>query len=190
MKRLSIALRCFFSLLLTGTLSERLLAELRARVAPGADPVPAAPAAGGATQAPGPGRTVSDARTDGAVQMLALLQRDGRLIDFFTEDIAEYDDAQVGAAVRDMHVSCGETLKRYLTFEPVVTGEEGKPITIDSPFAPGTIKLIGRVTGSLPVRGVLRHHGWRVGTTRLPDLPGSEARSIVAPAEIEVPESS
>ena len=40
---------------------------------------------------------------DRAVQMLALLQRDGRLIDFLAENISPYPDVQLGAAVRNIH---------------------------------------------------------------------------------------
>jgi hypothetical protein len=192
MKRLSIAFRCFFSLLFKGTISETLLAELRDRVAvprPGSlSPAPPLASRGLSTAAPPP--APSEARlpdsTARAIQMLALLQRDGRLVDFFTEDIAEYDDAQVGAAVRDMHESCRATLNRYLALQPVVPGEEGKPITVDAGFDPGTIKLIGNVTGQLPARGVLRHHGWQAGDIRLPDLPGGASRSVIAPAEVEI----
>jgi hypothetical protein len=118
--------------------------------------------------------------------MLALLQRDGRLVDFFTEDIGEYDDAQVGAAVRDMHESCRGTLSQYLTLEPVIAEEEGRAITVEPGFDPGAIKLIGNVTGKLPARGVLRHHGWQVGDVRLPDPPPGAARAVIAPAEVEI----
>jgi hypothetical protein len=200
MKRLSIAFRCFFSLLFKGKISETLLAELRTRMA-----APSTEASAASTEAAGPfvaprpaerGQVTGtrppgeEARapdgTERAVQMLALLQRDGRLVDFFTEDIGEYDDAQVGAAVRDMHESCRNTLNRYLTLQPVIAGEEGKPITVEGGFDPGTIKLIGNVTGRLPVRGVLRHHGWRAGDIRLPDVPTGASRAVIAPAEVEV----
>src|SRR5262245_21293587 len=45
------------------------------------------------------------------LRLLAILQRDGRLIDFLLEDIQGVtDDAQVGAAVRDIHKKCQEGL--------------------------------------------------------------------------------
>ena len=56
---------------------------------PAAAPPPPAPAP------PDPGHR--------ATQVLAILQRDGRLIDFLMEDLTAYDDAQIGAAVRDVH---------------------------------------------------------------------------------------
>ncbi len=195
MSRLSIAFRCFFSLLFKGKISETLFEELRGRVAP---PSPettersasAADAVAAAAAARPP--TVRKAETpalggaERAVQVLALLQRDARLIDFIKEDIGEYDDAQVGAAVRDMHASCRATIDRYLTLEPVMAGEEGRPVTVEAGFDPGTIKLIGNVTGKLPVRGVLRHRGWRAGAVRLPELTQTPAVSVIAPAEVEV----
>src|SRR5947209_3736853 len=37
------------------------------------------------------------------LRLLALLQREGRLLDFLLEDIQSYPDAHIGAAVRDIH---------------------------------------------------------------------------------------
>jgi hypothetical protein len=191
MKRLSIAFRCFFVLLFTGKISEKIFAELGGRVKPATSPEGTREAAFATTQPPASAPLPADAPrlrdgTERAIQLLALLQRDGRLVDFFTEDITSYDDAQVGAAVRDMHESCRATLRQYLTIEPVVSGEEGQPVTIESGFEPGTIKLIGNVTGRLPARGVLRHHGWQARETRLPDLPPGAARAVIAQAEVEI----
>ncbi|MGE5359834.1 MAG: DUF2760 domain-containing protein [Bacteroidales bacterium] len=195
MSRLSIAFRCFFSLLFKGTISETLFGELRSRVAPrgvddGDHPARETTPVRSSVEAPRPAAAKQDASAlaggERAVQVLALLQRDARLIDFIKEDIADYDDAQVGAAVRDMHASCRATIDRYLTLEPVMAGEEGTPVTVQPGFEPGTIKLLGNVTGKLPVRGVLRHKGWRTRAVRLPDLPSGGAVSVVAPAEVEV----
>jgi hypothetical protein len=108
------------------------------------------------------------------------------LIDFFTEDIAPYSDAQVGAAVRDLHQSCKQTLERYVKLEPIIASEEGQPVTVQDPVDPAAIKLIGNVTGKPPLRGLLRHRGWRVSAVSLPPLPDSTARSVVAPAEVEI----
>src|SRR5581483_11898321 len=45
------------------------------------------------------------------LRLLTLLQREGRLVDFLLEDIQAYDDAQVGAAVRDIHQKCQAALR-------------------------------------------------------------------------------
>src|SRR5262245_3785422 len=37
------------------------------------------------------------------LRLLALLQREGRLLDFLLEDIQGYGNDQIGAAVRDIH---------------------------------------------------------------------------------------
>jgi hypothetical protein len=124
--------------------------------------------------------------SDRAVQMLALLQRDGRLIDFITEDIAPYQDAQIGAAARDVHESCRKAIDHYLRLEPVIDSEEGQSVTVEPGFDPAAIKLIGNVTGHPPLRGMLRHRGWRVARVNLPPLPENNGRSIIAPAEVEI----
>src|SRR5213079_2829870 len=54
------------------------------------------------------------------VRFLGLLQREGRLIDFLTENISSYDDAQVGAAVREIHRKCQAALNEHLEMEPVM----------------------------------------------------------------------
>ena len=58
------------------------------------------------------------------LRILAVLQRDGRLVDFLQEDIDAYSDAQIGAAVRDIHRGCRKSLHDYLTIEPIIDAAE------------------------------------------------------------------
>jgi hypothetical protein len=183
-KRISYAARCFFAVLSRGEVPEDIAPEL----VPGA----AAPAAG-REFAPEPlpaGRVEpppAEESSDRAVQLLALLQRDGRLVDFLSEDITPYQDAQVGAAVRELHASCRKALEQYVTLEPVLDGEEDRPVTVQEGFDPAAVKLVGNVTGRPPLRGLLRHRGWRVAKINLPSLPPrGTAREVVAPAEVEI----
>ena len=181
-KRLSYAFRSFVAILAQGEIPDDLVRELGtlpALVAPPTETAaaPAAPAAEEPTTDPG----------ERAVQMLALLQRDGRLLDFFSEDIASYSDAQVGAAVRNVHASCRQVLERYVALEPIIDSDEGQPVTVQEDIDPATTKLIGNVTGTPPLRGILRHRGWRVTQVKLPPLPDGAGRSVVAPAEVEIP---
>jgi hypothetical protein len=118
--------------------------------------------------------------------MLALLQRDGRLIDFLAEDVSVYPDAQLGAAVRTIHETCRLALEHYVKLEPILNSEENQPVTVQAGFDPATIKLIGNVAGEPPVRGVLRHKGWRVKEVNLPPLPQAAGRMVVALAEVEL----
>ena len=169
--RLSFAFRCFFSLLFQGEIPQDVLQALGLSKA-------APPKAGGDKPSP--------ESLDRAVQMLALLQRDGRLVDFLTEDVSPYPDGQLGAAVRSIHASCRQVLKRYLKLEPILASEEDQPVTVPVGFDPAAIKLVGNVTGEPPIRGLLRHRGWRVTEVTLPSLPQGSGRAILAPAEVEV----
>lgn len=138
-------------------------------------------------KAPAPQRTTAD----GAVQMLAILQRDARLVDFLLEDISSYTDEQVGAAVRNMHDQCRESLDRYVRLAPVIDGVEGTFTRIDTAASyakdPSALKLIGNVPADGKVSGgILRHKGWKAERMELPALPSSQNAAIVAPAELEV----
>lgn len=162
--RIKVAFAAFFTILFTG----RLPAALE-RTRP--EPVAAAPAAD---------------RGERAVQMLALLQRDGRLIDFVMEDITSYSDAQIGAAVRDVHAGLRRVLDRYVSLESILTGREGDAITVSQAIDPSAVRLVGGVAGPPPFRGTLLHRGWRAARVELPPLPDTTGRSVVAQAEIEV----
>jgi hypothetical protein len=122
------------------------------------------------------------------LRVLAVLQRDGRLVDFLLEDIDAYTDEQVGAAVRDIHRGCRKALRDYLAIEPILPGAEESDVTVAADFDPASIRLLGNVAGSPPFRGVLKHHGWRVKESRLPALPATrdERSPILAPAEVEI----
>ena len=165
--RLKYAFSAFFALIDFGRIPDDLLAATGQGATPAPTPPPAADTA------------------DRAVQILALLQRDGRLVDFLMEDLAAYPDPQVGAAARDVHAGCRAALTRYLTLAPVMDDEEGQPVTVERGSDPASVKVTGPVAGDPPYRGVLRHRGWTVTRTELPPLPAS-GRTIIAPAEVEV----
>ena len=180
-KRTAYALKSFFAIFARGEIPDDVLQDLTPSAARGALPPPAEPAA---PPPPVPEEDVAHR----AVQLLALLQRDGRLIDFFSEDIAPYSDAQVGAAARNVHESCRQALERYVKLEPIIDSEEGQSVTVQDDVDASTTKLIGNVTGQPPLRGVLRHRGWRATQVDLPPLPpAGEGRLVVAPAEVEIP---
>ena len=120
--------------------------------------------------------------------MLALLQREGRLIDFVLEDLATYSDAQIGAAARDVHAGCRRVLERYVTLESILPGREGESVTVgqDQPIDPAAFHLVGNVAGQPPFRGTLLHPGWRASRVAASAARRPTGRAIVAPAEIEV----
>lgn len=118
--------------------------------------------------------------------MLGILQRDARLIDFLMEDIGGYSDDQVGAAVRNLHEQCRDSLNRYLRLSPVIDGMEGSFTKLES-NDPSAVKLLGNVpvNGKAP-GGVLRHKGWRAERIDLPAVAPGANTTVIAPAEIEI----
>jgi hypothetical protein len=118
--------------------------------------------------------------------MISVLQREGRLIDFFAEDLDDYGDDQIGAAVREIHTTCRRVVEKSLSLKPVINSLEGETVTIEEGFDPGTIKLVGNVSGDPPFSGILRHRGWQAGTLEIPTFPGDQDPGIIAPAEVEI----
>lgn len=177
-QRISCGLRCFFSILFRGEIPQSLALELGKP----------STVAGLTADTPEPKAEGKPSESfDRAIQMLALLQRDGRLIDFLAEDISPYPDAQLGAAVRSVHESTRKVLDQYVKLEPIIGSDEDSPVTVQAGFDPASIRVIGNATGNPPLRGLLRHRGWRATEVRLPSLPEGTGRSVVAPAEVEVP---
>ena len=124
--------------------------------------------------------------SDGALQMLSILQRDARLIDFLMEEIGGYSDDQVGAAVRSLHEQSRAALTRYVTLSPVIDAVEGTRTQIGK-NDPNSVKLIGNVPANGKAsQGILRHKGWRVEKVDLPKIQASQDAKLLAPAEIEI----
>jgi hypothetical protein len=121
------------------------------------------------------------------VRFLGLLQREGRLIDFLTENIASYDDAQVGAAVRKIHDDCQRALNEHLELGPVMAQEEETTVEVPAGFDPSAVRLTGNVTGQPPFRGTLKHRGWRVKAIKLAPPPEGQDEFVLQPAEVELP---
>ena len=173
MGRLILAFRSFFALLSSGSLPEDIVAKLGLSRRAGA----ARPAATAAPAAGGP--------AEGAMQILGILQRDARLVDFVMEDISSYSDDQVGAAVRGLHDQCRDALARYVTLAPVIDGVEGTYTKLAS-VDPASVKLAGNVPPKPPSGGTLRHRGWKCTRLALPPAPAKSNTAILAPAAVEV----
>jgi hypothetical protein len=120
------------------------------------------------------------------VQILGLLQREGRLIDFLQEDIEPYEDAQIGAAVREVHHGCRTALKEVFGLSPVLQAAEGSQVEIEEDFDSSQIKLVGNIRGNPPFKGTLRHCGWKFTKLHLPEWTASEKTDVLAPAEVEI----
>ncbi len=180
MNRIFLAFRAFFNLLFQGRLSDELMSDLGVSRRAAASPTPAAKTAAAAAPAVPAMKT-----SDGALQMLAILQRDSRLLDFLMEDIGGYADDQIGAAVRELHDQCRDSVSRYVTLQPVIDGVEGTFVQAPSKD-PNLVKFVGNVPAQPPSGGTLRHKGWRAVKVDLPAPAGKQDATVLAPAEIEI----
>ncbi|TMQ26990.1 MAG: DUF2760 domain-containing protein [Deltaproteobacteria bacterium] len=180
MSRLFLALLCFFRILFGKQLPPAAVKFLPETTTPPASPpdrpqVPVDKASEarpepvpGARPEPGSKVSATQQHRDGALAMLALLQREGRLVDFLREPLDGFTDADIGAAA------------------PVMPGSEEARVSVPKGFDPAEIRLIGEAKGEPPFRGTLRHHGWRVVDARLPALSEGVDRTVIAPAEVEL----
>lgn len=123
---------------------------------------------------------------DSALQLLGLLQQEGRFIDFIEEDVTRFSDADIGAAVRVVHEGCRKVLHEHISTESVREEQEGASVTLQAGFDASAIRLTGNVVGQPPFRGTLVHRGWRVKHITLPKLAEGHDVKVLAPAEIEL----
>ena len=169
--RLWLSVWCAFKILFDGELAASV-ARLRAGAQAEALPAPSTPEAAPVTTA------------NEALQLLSLLQREGRFVDFVEQEITAFGDADIGAAARLVHEGCRRALHAHGRIVSVRSEAEGAPLTLERALP--DVKLVGNVAGSAPYRGVLRHRGWRVEELTLPRSIGAHDPKLVAPAELEL----
>lgn len=121
-----------------------------------------------------------------ALQLLGLLQREARFVDFIQEDVAPYTDAEIGAAARVVHAGCRKVLGEHFTIAPVRPETEGARITLPAGFDAAAVRLTGHVVGQAPFTGTLGHRGWQVTQVQLPQLTDPQAAKVLAQAEVEL----
>ncbi len=178
--RIPLAIRAMFAILFDAQYASRvLLLDQPISVTPPA-PTPAP------TPTPAPAPELLHADSASALQLLALLQRDARLIDFTQEDLRAYSDADIGAAARVVHEGCAKVLAEHFSLQPLRSETEGSRVTLPVGFDAATVRLSGNVLGSAPFTGNLNHKGWRAAEVRLPKLSVGHDTSIVAQAEVEL----
>lgn len=177
LSRVWFAWLCYFRVLLDARFAARVwsVREGRALPASPAAPPPAPPVVP---------VTVTDATS--ALQLLALMQREGRLVDFLQQDVTTFSDADVAAAARVVHEGCRKALRAHVTVEVVRAEDEGARVTLAEGFDADAVKLVGDVKGAPPYAGVLRHRGWRAAKIELPKLVGKHDVHVLAPAEVEL----
>jgi hypothetical protein len=174
LSRLALALASFWRILLDPRFAGRV-AELRAG---GPAALPRSPR----PEAP----RLRETEPNAALQLLGLLQQEGRFIDFLEEEVAAYSDAEIGAAARVVHEGCKKTLRQHFAVEAVRTEPEGTRVTLPEGFDSSAVRLTGNVVGQPPFAGSLTHRGWRVTEIRLPKVAAGHDLAILAPAEVDL----
>ncbi len=138
-------------------------------------------------QAPAPEPVIlKEATPDAALQLLSLLQKDARFLDFIEEDISAYNDADVGIAARVVHEGCNKIIDEHFQLAPVRQEQEGSKLTLEKGFDARTVRLTGNIVGDAPFSGTLIHKGWQVTELNLPKLTEGHNAKIIAAAEVEL----
>jgi hypothetical protein len=179
--RLWFAWVCFFRVLFDGAFATRAWDAREVRALPSPAPAAEPPR----LSAPKPA-AVEPPSVTAALQLLALFQREGRLVDFLEQDLAGFADADIGGVARVVHEGCRKALREHVTIAAVRAEDEGAPVTLAAGFNPAEVKLSGNVAGSAPYQGVLRHRGWRATKTSLPVPVAGHDPQVLAPAEVEL----
>lgn len=143
---------------------------------------------------PGPARVevrtetvvVKEASPDAALQLLGLLQKEARFVDFTQENMGDYSDEEIGAVARVVQEGCRKVLGQYFTLAPVRNEEEGKRITLQKGFDASSIRLTGNIVGQPPFTGSLVHRGWKAAEIKLPKITEGHDSTIIAAAEVEL----
>ncbi|WP_454741790.1 DUF2760 domain-containing protein [Cupriavidus necator] len=181
--RVSLAVGTFFAILGNGELAAGVK---RLRDGEGFAPAAPAPAPAPAPVAEAVAPVLKEASPVAALQLLGLLQRDARFVDFVEEDIARYSDTEIGAAARLVHDGCRAVLREHFTIRPVREEAEGSRVTLADGFDASAIRLTGNVVGSAPFHGSISHRGWKVEEVRLPRVAERHDATVIAPAEVEL----
>lgn len=129
---------------------------------------------------------LKEATSDAALQLLGLLQKEARFIDFIKEDITGFSDADIGVAARVVHQGCNKAINEHFTLTAIRTEQEGNRLTLPEGFDATAIRLTGNIVGQAPFTGTLVHKGWQATEIRLPKLTQGYNVTIIAPAEVEI----
>ena len=173
--RIALAFKAFFRTLSTSDFAIQVQGLLQGTSTPAIEAKPSVP-----TPAEPP-KPVLD-----PLQLLAILQREGRLVDFLMEDIQGLPDAQIGAAVREVHLKCRKALQDHVPLAAVVETAEDEKMTVVAGYDPSAIRVVGNLGSNPPYTGTVRHRGWQAKSVQLQPLPRGQNPRIIAPAEIEV----
>lgn len=179
---IGLAFKAFFQILFRQEVAQRVAVALSETPAAPAATAPPKEAERPRTPAPAlPASTRSDALT-----LLSTLQREARFLDLVGEPLDRFDDAQVGAAARQVMADVRKTLDRMFAIGPLATDEEGSMVDIPRPLSPVRMHVIGRGADQAQ-RGTLVHRGWKAERCQTPTWNGTRDDALIlSPVEIDV----
>lgn len=134
----------------------------------------------------------SDGASGTLVAFLGQLQEHGRFLDFVSEEVSTFSDAQVAGAARFVHAGCRKVVRQYVDLVPVKDQPAGSTVTIGSDDGDAAaVRIVGRGNTAYPVTGKLIHAGWRATRVTAPVAAPPSARMnaaarLISPAEVEV----
>lgn len=182
-ERFFFAWAAFFRVLFDGRFAARAKALGTGTPAPVEPPAASTPAAPIELPVAAPS---APRNLDAALELLSLLQEEGRFVDFLQEDVTSASDADLGAAARVVHRGCRKVLAERAQVEPLRAEDEGAEVVVPAGFSAAEVKLTGAIRGDAPFRGILRHRGWVAKKITLPaPAPGYRAE-VLAAAEVEL----
>ncbi len=121
-----------------------------------------------------------------AKQLLKILQKQGRLLDFLTQNIDQFNDKEVANAAKVVHRGCNRALKKHCIIKAIYDTNENTNITLNPNFDRSKVNLTGNHHIKSPIKGILIHKGWQIESLSLPTLTEKANPDILQPAEIEV----
>jgi hypothetical protein len=124
--------------------------------------------------------------SDAALQLLSILQKEARFLDFVKEDMSAYTDAEIGGAARMVQGGCRKAVEEHFSISPIASQTEGTTVTLEAGFNANHYRMIGNISGSAPFKGTLVHKGWQVSSVNLPKLTESHDMNVIASAEVEL----
>ena len=180
---LGLAFRAFFAVLSRRESAERVRAALAPTAAKPQDTLPA-PAKSAEKPITTPAKPAeSPPKRSEALTLLSALQREARLLDLVCESLDQYNDAQIGAAARDVLRDTRKTLDRMFGLRHLVESPEGESVEIPSNPSPTRWRIVGKESSK---SGTLSHPGWQATKVDMPQWAGGADDSmVIAAAEVE-----
>jgi hypothetical protein len=181
--RILLAFRVFFQALFNSAAAQQFQQVIEHQALPAPSPAEVEEPA----QRPASPKTAARAARSEALTLLAVLQREARFVDLVKEPLANYADAQIGAAAREVLRDCGVVLERMFALQPLSESAEGSEIEVPRGYDPLYYRITGNVVGEPPYRGKMVHPGWVASRCELPAWTGDDkAAGVIAPQEVEL----